>query len=309
MPNKAIFEIAYEGPAVEGTMDVRELAPALLALGDLVQNANNVIGDPETKVNVVVRSNFKKGSFQIALEVIQTITEQLRLLLDFKNSAYLPEKILASIGFISGGGLSLLRLLKYLKGKPINKAIRLENGQVRLEIEDNGKYDYIEVSQDVIRLYRERSVRENLEKVLSPLKKEGINGFSVRKEKQVIENISKDEIPYYMAPDFQEKEETIRYKRKAFVRLVEVAFEEGLKWRFYDGDNKFYATMADESFLKEMEQGRAFAKGDTLEVELETTQIATSDTIKNEHKVLKVINHISKPQQISLPFDDENSKP
>jgi hypothetical protein len=42
-------------------------------------------------------------------------------------------------------------------------------------------------------------------------------------------------------------------------------------------------------------------KGDTLEVELETTQVATSKGIKNEHRVL----HLSRPQQISLPFEDD----
>jgi len=50
-----------------------------------------------------------------------------------------------------------------------------------------------------------------------------------------------------------------------------------------------YATIADNDFLREMEHGKAFAKGDILEVELETTQIATSKGIKNDHRVLKVI--------------------
>lgn len=88
------------------------------------------------------------------------------------------------------------------------------------------------------------------------------------------------------------------------MNLVEVAFEEGLKWRLSDGDNKFYAIIDDKEFLKQMEQGKACAKGDILEVELETTQVATTKGIKNEHRVFKVIQHISSPKQISF-FDYE----
>jgi len=303
--SKTVFEIAYEGPAVDGTMDVRELAPALLALGDLIENANRVIGDPETQIRVVVRSSFEKGSFQITLELIQTLTEQIKLFLELQSANAPSIKILSFIGFIAGSGISLLNLLKHLRGRPIKKATILENGNVRLELDgENGQFDYIEVDENVIRLYRDYSVRKNLQKVLSPLEREGIDGFSVRKNKEVIEGISKDEYNYYIAPEPVSEEKSITNTRKTFVNIVEIAFEKGLKWRFSDGDNKFYAIMDDKEFLNRIEKGKKFAKGDVLEVILETTQIATTSGIKNEHRVVKVINHITQYNQISLPFDE-----
>lgn len=307
MAKRAVFEVAYEGPAVdEGVMDVRELAPALLALGDLVENTNQIIGDPETQVKVVVRASFEKGSFQISLELIYSITEQIRMFVQMQNASNLAEKILLLLGFASGGGLSLIKLIKYIRGRKINNATVLDNGNVRLELPgENGKFEYIEVHGDVIRLYRDVPVRESLYRVMSPLEKEGITGFSVRKGKNVIERVSKDEVPYYEVPDEPEVEQSTTSTRKVYAKLIEVAFEEGLKWRLSDGDNKFYATITDESFLHELDAGKSFSKGDILEVELETTQTATSKGIKNEHRVLKVINHITPPKQIPLPFDDE----
>lgn len=307
LAKRAVFEVAYEGPAVdEGVMDVRELAPALLALGDLVERTNKIIGDPEIQVKVFVRASFEKGSFQISLELIYSITEQIRMFLQMQNTSDLAEKILLALGFASGGGLSLIKLIKYIRGRKIKNATVLDNGNVRLELPgDNGKFDYVEVDGDVIRLYRDVPVRESVYRLMSPLEKEGITGFSVREGKNVIERVSKEEVPYYKVPDEVDGEKSITFTRKAFVKPVEVAFEEGLKWRFSDGDNKFYATMDDESFLKEMDAGKPFSKGDILEVELETTQTATSKGIKNEHRVVKVINHITPPKQIRLPFDDD----
>jgi hypothetical protein len=84
-----------------------------------------------------------------------------------------------------------------------------------------------------------------------------------------------------------------------------VSFEEGLKWRFSDGDSKFYAAIADDAFLEQMDEGESFAKGDTLRIELETKQVVTqAGSIKNEHRVLKVISHVSRPQQLAFPFDN-----
>ena len=45
---KSCFEIAFEGePFEEGEIDVRDLAPTLLAFGDVVQAANKVLNGGE----------------------------------------------------------------------------------------------------------------------------------------------------------------------------------------------------------------------------------------------------------------------
>ena len=305
--HRTVFEIAYEGSAVDnGTMDVRELAPSLLALGDLVENANKVIGDSDAQVKVVVKTGFKRGSFQIVLEMVHTLAEQIKLLIELPKSADPTAIVLASLGLISQStkvGISLIKLLKHLRGRNIERATIIDNGNIRLEIlGENGKFEYIEVDENTLKLYRDQRVRDNLNKVIKPLEQKGINKFSVREDDVTIESIEKNELPYFDTPDSSHEDHVTTSSRKAFVKLIEVAFEDNLKWRFSDGDNKFYASINDDHFLKEMEFGKSFRKGDTLEIELETTQVVTSNGIKNEHKVLKVMKHLSKPQQISIPF-------
>lgn len=42
----AKFQVRYSGPLLaDHTMDVRDLAPAMLALGDLIREANNEINE------------------------------------------------------------------------------------------------------------------------------------------------------------------------------------------------------------------------------------------------------------------------
>ena len=70
--NRASTTIIYKGSDVaEGLMDVKDLAPALLALGNLCQATNRCLNGDEAKVDVLVRSDFKAGSFEVSLELVQ----------------------------------------------------------------------------------------------------------------------------------------------------------------------------------------------------------------------------------------------
>jgi hypothetical protein len=72
--NEVSAQIAYDGEALRaGSMDVRELAPALLAIGDLLQQANRVLNDDKASLAVKVRSDFTRGSFELSFEMIQAL--------------------------------------------------------------------------------------------------------------------------------------------------------------------------------------------------------------------------------------------
>ena len=75
--SKTKFSIAYDGPALhDGAMDVRDLAPALLAVGQLFDAANNILNSDHTKVSVNVTAT-GDGSFEVFLELAQTHVQQI----------------------------------------------------------------------------------------------------------------------------------------------------------------------------------------------------------------------------------------
>lgn len=70
--SRATFTIAYDGPALrDHAMDVRDLAPAMMGLGQLFDAANTALNGDGTRVRVQVKAT-EPGCFQINFEVIQT---------------------------------------------------------------------------------------------------------------------------------------------------------------------------------------------------------------------------------------------
>ena len=67
------FAVSFEGPAFVGhTMEVRDLAPALLALGQAFDRANGVLNGDRASVSLSIRAT-RPGSFELVLFLEQVI--------------------------------------------------------------------------------------------------------------------------------------------------------------------------------------------------------------------------------------------
>lgn len=122
--DKSKLTIAYTGEAVDdGTMDVSVLGPALMALGTLVNEANKIVNNDNSTIAVKVNADFQKGSFEIQLDVIRTLANQLQSL--FTNHISV-EQLLEYLGLgatVQGivGGLSVIDIIKWVKKRKIDK--------------------------------------------------------------------------------------------------------------------------------------------------------------------------------------------
>ena len=109
--SQAQFDIVYEGPAVaEGSMNVRDLAPAMLGVGAFFEASNRILNGDRALVNVNVRAT-SAGSFEILFEVLQNLEGQLGDLL--ANTVNLKQLLVGGGGV--GGGI--IALIKWLRGR------------------------------------------------------------------------------------------------------------------------------------------------------------------------------------------------
>jgi hypothetical protein len=89
--SQATVRVVYPGSAVDdGTMDVRDLASALLGIGDLCQAASRVLNGDDVSVSVRVKADFKSGSFDVYLQLVQSLLDHV------KDTLYGSEQVSAT---------------------------------------------------------------------------------------------------------------------------------------------------------------------------------------------------------------------
>jgi hypothetical protein len=293
--NHQPFHVVFDGPAlVEHRMDVRDLAPALIAIADLLTAANNEINGEASSIRVHVNASFKAGSFGIDLVATQHLFAHIRDILSGHgaNAVCNGYAIMTMVGFVGGGGL--IGLLRRLKGRRPVKVQR--NG--RLTTVHFSESESIEIDSRVMKLYHNSIVRTSLEKVVSPLEREGITDFGIVIDDKVTLEFHDDELGVLSAATLETAAEVVSDTTShKMLQIESLAFKDGNKWRVHDGIATFIASIADKEFLKKIDGGKRFGKGDVLLVDLRQVQSVVDGRLNNESIILKVLEHREPLQQ------------
>ena len=133
--SKATAIIRYNGPALaEHSMDVSDLAPALLGLSEIAKIANRNINGEQTSVKVSISVDTEQKCFQFNIEIAQTLLQQVSLLIHSGHVSTAKE-IAEWVGIISGSAVGLFGAYKWLaKQKVTLNEISIEDtgGQVTM---------------------------------------------------------------------------------------------------------------------------------------------------------------------------------
>jgi hypothetical protein len=298
--SQATIDIVYDGPAVaDGSMNVRDLAPAMLAVGTLFEAANNITNGQRAKVNINVRAT-SPGSFHILYEVVQAITPQIVDASLLTTAIQLKELLVG--GIIVAG--SLFAVIKWVnRRKP--KLNKINEELYTLEI-DNETY---ELPLELLRLYQDASIRRAVAEILHPVKEEGIDRIQILENKQPIQEVAKDEVDAFDYPGSQEQ--LVENVSRIAFSIIGLSFKEDNKWRLTDGDNTFSVSMKDVDFQRRVDNNQeAFAKGDVLICDLRTIQWQVEGGgIKTEYEVIKVVNHRPARQLVLFEEGEETIPP
>lgn len=287
------FALVYDGEGLrDGEMDVRELAPALLGVGELFEEANHELNEDRASLSVRVKAGFKRGSFIIDLSAHQTLFEQLKGLI--LHDPVVQIEALVTLLF---GGRGLFDLLKTGKGEKPRSVTQLQDGQTQVVFQNS----QLTVHNNVYHLYENPKVRKSVRPVVKPLEASGIDEMKAVQDDNVLTEVTKGDLigltKIEMDERILEENESVR-----FLRVVTLSFKEDNKWRLAEGDSEAFYSVEDAEFRRKIEQySEKFGKDDMLKCRVRTIIRATEDgSLKTEHSILKVLDHTSSAKQVRL---------
>lgn len=282
-------------------MAVRDLAPSLLALGDLFAEASLVLNEDAGPVALSIDAT-GTGSFDVRL-----IVEAAGLWDQFVD-IFSSDQITALVNLqniVIGGGVSGLGLLGFLRHRQGRRISEEEpdpiSGQIRVTYEDGMS---VEVPADVVRLHCRFSIRRKARDVIAPLNREGVDElrFSRTTPQEPDLVIQKEDIRAYEEAVTEEADILSDDEREMYVQVSSVSFEGGM-WRLSEGNVRFWASIEDLEFLAAVDEHKElFGKGDILRCRIRIVQSRRPGGagLKTEYHVVKVLEHLRAPTQPEL---------
>ncbi len=295
------FVISYDGPALEtNRMDVRLLAPALLGLADLMQASSRVVNPEGGPPGLHIEAT-RSGSFAVELLLVDpaSVIQQVVSIFSGEESTAAANALA-----IFGAATGAVGFLVHLARKRIRRQEEVRPGWMRVTFDDNTT---IEMPTASVQLASDLAFRKAASAMVEPLRMDGIDSVEITRQTTEVVRVVRADLPGFEIPTEGDLllSDTMR---TVALRLLNVAFVSGHKWKVSDGDNDLFVTMGDFPFLNRVETNQeSFRAGDILRCTLRTQQWQqTNGAIRNENTVVQVLDHIPGPRAVPLPFEAQS---
>lgn len=295
------IRIAYSGSSVsEGIINADDFAQALMSISKLIKRAA-VMYDKEITPEVIFSvQGVRTGSVDLTLLVRDAIFATIPLL-----SEGGLEYVLKCIGFMVDK--SIVSFFDAIRQIPTGKVENMcQDVRGDVSITGNNGCSII-VNKFVGGLYCDPNIRQEVGGVLYPLRKNGVDNFEVRNadndaDMRALNSISKSDIGIDGSRECGVEGKVIsdNVRRNVRCECLSVSFDDK-KWRFFDGDKNFSASVNDREFLEEVRVGKKeFRKGTTVVDIREIQRLSPNGSSSIERSIEKVIDYFPGPEQIRL---------
>jgi hypothetical protein len=191
-------QLRFDGPDLRAhSMDATILGPALLALGELCEGANQVLNGDRARVRVMVKADIKANCVTVDFNVVQTAWQSVQSLLGSSNVAT-AKQILEWIGIVgtaAGTGYSLFKFLRWKQDKKesqiqINQGANGNTVVINIEGDNNS----VTIPEEVYRLSKNVQVVDSVKTITAPVANEiGIDEVAFLHNSKVALKIGKPE--------------------------------------------------------------------------------------------------------------------
>jgi hypothetical protein len=308
MNSNASFQVVYDGPAVEqGEMDVRDLAPALMSLGWLIEDANHRINGDERPVSVRFKA-VEKGSLIVNLALDVSLWQTFTGLFTSPESSAVEQllSIVTGVGTVAGAvGGSIFWAIKKLRGRNIESVTPGSNNTVYVLLQ--GDNATVQLNRIAFDMAQDPRVRMEASKVIKPLEKEGVEEFYLQTggiAPDPEQKITKEDLPFFLN---EERPDQVEDVSVVLLQLIHPDLTDAnSKWRFTDGNGRFNASIGDTAFLQQVQSRTLlFGHGDAIRAELVRRQAMRGSQLRTEYEIRRVLNYYSggiPPAQQALPL-------
>lgn len=165
--DKIAIELKYAGSDVDdGSMSVEDMIPALQGFSSAY---GKIVNSDEVQVKHTLRVvGVKKGSFDILLEVVARVAEGLQ-----SN----PDLVAGTLGYLAIDKIiGVIKISKHVKNQPYDTRINTNNGTINIINIDKLS---LEMPHDVYRLFDEKILRQDINKIVKPLEEGKIDSTEI----------------------------------------------------------------------------------------------------------------------------------
>jgi hypothetical protein len=253
------ISVHYVGPSVDdGRIDLFVLSDGLRGLGRLTNRVSYLMFGSEFDHKIELDGSIRSGSIIIPVHIIPDIIEQAETLLSSKGAQALAT-LMSILGWgIVSASLSLYKLFKRKRGRPIT-----EDDDLARLLEGLGDIERLLI----VKIYNDLEVQAAIRAALRPLRVDGINEFQTRRRNIVIDSVTSgdlktaDEAEVDMIPEVEEK----------ILDIEKAALLPHLAWHFADNGKSYDAKIHDVDLWARIAEGERFGLGDRMRVELHTS--------------------------------------
>lgn len=296
--------VRYDGPAlVDHQMDVQELAPALLALAEMVQLANKKFNGDAASMKVLVKADVEQQCFQLDIHIVQSILESAKHL--FGTEEYKTAKEIAELldlflpGGVAGGVFWFWKRFSAAKdAPPVAITTEQHGGQTTLI---QGSSAPVTVNNNVYVLASDPEMIELGKRVLKPLEQPGYDtlGF-YRDDKPTVEWHKEEAREFierpvtYLLPVQSPEPATNVTPIRAVVSVKTQRNEGSAQWEIKWASRAVWASMEDTEWLSQFQSGKIhFDIPYWLDVSMEMTTSRIDPDAEPKFAIKKVHDLIS----------------
>lgn len=290
------FQVLFDGPAVaEGRMAVRDLAPSLLALGELFDLAKENVEPDLPELALEVRA-FRPGSFDNLLGL--AFDASVALLVADPTTA-----VTNLLTIVTHGKNGLLAVTRTLRGR---KLVDLQPTDQRdYSLGKNNQGNQIIAPNSVFNLYADERAFEMLATFFHPLReKPGYERVEVTNPVEPFiatrEEIQEMPAAEEEAPEPVEGREVARSERTTVLSIVNAPIQHPVehKWRLNEGMDlaDIWAKVTHAKWLDDLANHREHLDiGDRIKCRLAQIQKETEKGLQVEYEVVEVLEHLGPP--------------